>query len=214
MNTNFSFFFIFFKAEKVAAGIISSCMDSHPCANFSHTHVQTFPTPICMHVSINVSGSHCSSFHNLPLVSCRIWYPRYVVNPTSIEQFPIGIVPLLLLLLLQPVKSQKCLVKNVPHTTLSTHFWTAVCGEKYKGVSSFYKKFSIKTIIKKRKTVCLLSLIAHHTHYPIILLLLLLLLLQTVSKKCEVKNAPTWPLYTLLTRSLWGTCQGSIKFPQ
>jgi hypothetical protein len=36
--------------------------------------------------------------------------PRYVVNPTSIEQFPIGIVPLLLLLLLllQPaVKSQK-----------------------------------------------------------------------------------------------------------
>jgi hypothetical protein len=40
--------------------------------------------------------------------------PRYVVNPTSIEQFPIGIVPLLLLLLLQPVKSQKCLVKNVP----------------------------------------------------------------------------------------------------
>jgi hypothetical protein len=37
--------------------------------------------------------------------------PRYVVNPTSIEQFPIGIVPLLLL---QPVKSQKCLVKNVP----------------------------------------------------------------------------------------------------
>ncbi len=37
--------------------------------------------------------------------------PRYVVNPTSIEQFPIGIV---LLLLLQPVKSQKCLVKNVP----------------------------------------------------------------------------------------------------
>lgn len=37
--------------------------------------------------------------------------PRYAVNPTSIEQFPIGIVPLLLL---QPVKSQKCLVKNVP----------------------------------------------------------------------------------------------------
>jgi hypothetical protein len=66
--------------------------------------------------------------------------PRYVVNPTSIEQFPIGIVPLLLLLLLllQPaVKSQKMFGEECPHTTLSTHFWTAVCGGKYKGVSSF-----------------------------------------------------------------------------
>jgi hypothetical protein len=57
--------------------------------------------------------------------------------------------------------------EECPHTTHSTHFWTAVCGGKYKGVSSFYKKFSVKTIIKKRKTVWPLSLIAHHTHYPI-----------------------------------------------
>ncbi len=54
--------------------------------------------------------------------------PRYVANPTSIEQFPIGIVPLLLLLLLllQQVVSEECPPHNPLYTLLDCSLWGKV----------------------------------------------------------------------------------------